>query len=239
MTLMEVLVAITLVALLSVSMLYAIRTGMGSIESIRRHVTNARKQSAAQRILEQQFANLVPVFALCGAGPANSPTGQGMRIAFFDGEPLVMRFVSAYSLEEAGRGGPQILELFTVPGEGGEGVRLVVNERPYFSPYSAGALCVPDMGNVSTGPVVAFAAPIPSPRSFVLADRLARVSFSYQEVLPDAPFERWTPRWDRNGYFPAGVRIDMIPLDANRVRLEPLSFHARIWPNWSANDMLQ
>ena len=111
MTLMEVLIAVSLVALLSTGMLFALRAGIGSVESINRHVQTARKASGAQRILEQQFASLMPVVAPCRTGAA---LDSGAASAFFDGEPNVIRFVSAYSLEDAGRGRPKILELFAI-----------------------------------------------------------------------------------------------------------------------------
>src|SRR5664279_4290777 len=128
MTLMEVLIAVSLVALLSTGMLFALRAGLGSVQSINRHVQTARKASGAQTILEQQFAGLMPVVAPCRTGAAQE---YGMPAAYFQGAPGAIRFVTSYSLEEAGRGRPQILELFVIPAQDGAGVRLVVNETPY------------------------------------------------------------------------------------------------------------
>ena len=56
-----------------------------------------------------------------------------------------MRLVSTFSLQQAWRGQPQILELFVIPGEDGNGVRLVVNEIPYAGP-SGGRSAVPGDG---------------------------------------------------------------------------------------------
>ena len=236
MTLMEVLIAVSLVALLSTGMLFALRAGLGSVESINRHVRNARKASGARTILEQQFAGLIPVVAPCRTGAAQD---YGAAAAFFDGEPGVIRFVSAYSLEESGRGRPQILELFAIQADDGNGVRLVVNETPYNSPLSAGMTCALQNSEVGGVPLLIFPPPRSSPRSFVLADRLSKVSFAYQETMPGEPYERWLPRWVRIDAFPSAVRIEMIPLEADASRIPPLPFVARIQVNRSVNEALE
>jgi prepilin-type N-terminal cleavage/methylation domain-containing protein len=229
MTLMEVLIAVSLVALLSTGMLFALRAGIGSVESINRHVQTVRKASGAQRILEQQFASLMPVAAPCRV--PNVPDSQ-TRSAFFDGEPNVIRFVSAYSLQEAGRGHPQILELFAIPAEDGNGVRLVVNETLYQSPLTAGMMCMLQSGESPDAvPMLLFPPPKASPQSFVLADRLARVRFAYQELSRSEPYESWLPRWIRTDAFPSAVRIDMVPLAEDASGLPPLPFFARIQVN--------
>jgi hypothetical protein len=237
MTLMEVLIAVSLVALLSVGMLFALRAGIGSVESINRHVQTVRKASGAQRIMEQQFAGLMPVTAPCRTGAAMD---TGAPSAFFDGEPNVIRFVTAYSLEEAGRGHPQILELFAIPATDGKGLRLVVNETPYQSPLTAGMMCRVQSGDSPDSvPMLIFPPPQPSPRSFVLADRLERVSFAYQELPAAEPHERWLPRWTRMDAFPSAVRIDMVPLAADLSGLPPLPFFARIQVGRSINEAIE
>ena len=99
MTLLEVLIAVTLVSLLSVAMLYSLQAGLGSVASINRRVDNMRKASGAQRILEQQFAAFLPIVAPCGCA---LPEARVARAFFFEGEPNVMRFVSAYSSRNPG-----------------------------------------------------------------------------------------------------------------------------------------
>ncbi len=236
MTLLEVLIAVTLVALLSVGMLYSVNAGLGSLASINRHVDNLRKASGAQRVLEQEFAEFMPVVAPCGW---TVPGGHVAKAYFFEGQPNVMRFVSAYSLAEAGRGQAQILELFTIPTPDSEGRRLMVNEIPYFSPYSAGALCLPPASEGPGGPgMLIFAPPQPTPRSFILADRLARVSFAYQEPIREAPFVAWRPIWVYGNVLPKAVRIDMTPLSVSSSRLPALPFYTRILPNRSTDEGL-
>lgn len=237
MTLMEVMIAVTLVALLSVGMLYSLRAGLGSVQTINRRVEADRRAGGAQRILEQQLAHLMPVFAPCGV----DEFGRGGSLAaFFGGEQAVLRFVSAYSLEEAGRGHAKILELFTVPAPDGGGMRLVVNELPYSSSVSTGTLCgIRQDESLAGAPVLAFAPPQASPQSFVLADRLQRVTFAYQELLDVEPFERWLPHWVYPDRFPTAVRIDIVPLTSDASRTPPLPLYARIPITRKPNEAIQ
>ncbi len=134
-TLVELLVAVTLFALLSVGMLYAFRIGLMAYSKTQTRLMDNRRVAGAQRILLQQLQNMVPVVAECG-GAQGAP-----KTPFFQGEPQAMRLVSTFSLQGASRGLTQILEIFVTPDDTGTGVRLLVNEIPYAGPRSAGQLC--------------------------------------------------------------------------------------------------
>src|SRR5262249_15575764 len=134
-TLMEVLIAVTLLSLLSTGMLFAMRIGLSAFARTGAKLMENRRVAGAQRILEQELQGLIPVLARCGE--------SGPGFGFFQGEEQTMRLVSSFSLQQAWRGQPQILELFVIPREEGRGVRLVVNEIPYTGPPSVGRLCMP------------------------------------------------------------------------------------------------
>jgi hypothetical protein len=162
----------------------------------------------------------MPVTAMC---QTDSPQVPPQPMPFFQGEPEAMRFVSTYSLGEAWRGVPQILEYLVIPGENGAGVRLVVNEVPYGGPVAAGLLCLGRVPDPVTGGSLPRFRPVEAgPHSFVLADKLARCRFLYLEpVRPGAPpatADRWRPDWVAP-VWPLGVRIEMEPLDTNPARL--------------------
>jgi len=228
MTLVEVLIAVTLVSLLSVGMLFAIRAGLGAMEASNRRLSANRRSSSAQNILAQQVAGFLPVKARCGGTPV---TEGGPPLPFFQGAPGVMRFVTTYSLEGASRGLPQVAVLFVIPGENGQGVRLVVNEMPYTGPAGAGFLCMPPVPDPQTGvSIIGFPPPEPGPRSFVLADKLAVCRFLYLESIEPEP-DRWVPLWVRTDHWPRAIRIEMIPLEMEPVRLPPMTFTGRIRPN--------
>ena len=219
MTLIEVLIAVSLVSLLSVAILMAIRTGLNAMQKTNSRLMDNRKSVGAQRVLEQQFAGFMPVFADCVPAPGAPPT----RIPFFQGEPQSMRFVSSYSLEEANRGFPQILEFQVIPGANGEGVRLVVNEHLYTGPRGAGMFCLGRaMDPVARGMVPRFPPILPGPRSFVLADRLAACRFVFRRVMPPPIMEQWEPRWVRQEW-PSAIRVEMIPLQRESSRIPQMS----------------
>jgi len=204
-TLIEVLVAVTLLSLLSLGMLYAFRLGTGALSKTDSKLMDNRRVVGAQRILEQELMGLLPVLAAC----------PGKSNGYFQGEPQRMRLVSAFSLEEAWRGRPKILELFVIPGENGAGVRLVVNEAPYTGPASVAPYCE--------------GTPVATPHSFVLADRLAYCRFQYLGFPPDAGAAGvWSAVW-KQPVWPAGIRVEMAPLEADASRLQPITVTAPIY----------
>ena len=223
-TLIEVLTAVSLLSLLSVGMLAAIRLGFNAMHKTESRMMENRRIAGAQRILEQELGGLMPVQAICHPGPDSGPT----PFPFFEGQPQSMRLVSTYSLNEAWRGQPRVLELQVIPGAEGVGVRLIVNEIPYTGPLSAGQSCLGIVGDPESGmPVPQFSSIQAGPQSFVLADKLALCRFSYLEPRDPPEDQRWRtdwvlPRW------PMGIRVEMAPLEDPRARLRPLSITAAI-----------
>jgi prepilin-type N-terminal cleavage/methylation domain-containing protein len=206
MTLIEVLIAITLVGLLMTGMLFAMRIGLTSLGKANDRMIANRRITGAQRVLEQQIAGLMPVTAVT----VPAAEGQaGLKIPFFQGESQSMRFVSTYSLKEASRGTPQILEFQVIPGAE-SGVRLIVNEWPYTGPLSAG-VSVTGRSTVGTIGLMTTFRPIEiGPTSFVLADKLASCRFLFQELLPRPDYQRWDEIWIKQQW-PASIRIEMVP----------------------------
>jgi hypothetical protein len=130
-----------------------------------------------------------------------------------------MRLVSTFSLQGAWRGQVQILEIFVIPGADGRGVRLVVNELPYPGPLAVGKICL-GQGK--------FLPALPSPNSFVLADKLAFCRFSYLGKPKDMTLPAiWGPLF-ASLTWPQAVRIEMAPLDPDPSRLQPISTIAPI-----------
>jgi len=206
-TLMELLVSVSLLSLLSVGILFAFRIGLNAMQKTNNRLMSNRRVLGVERILEQQIAGFVPTKADCVT--PNSPPQQ---VPFFQGEVQTMRFVSTYSLQEATRGYPRILEFQVIPGEEGRGVRLIVNEHLYSGPLSTGRFCV--------GVPVRIGAD-----SFVLADKLAECRFAFREEqeLPQQPV--WRVKWTKD-FTPSAVRIDMIPLEPDPAKLHVSSIVA-------------
>jgi prepilin-type N-terminal cleavage/methylation domain-containing protein len=221
-TLLEVVIAVSLLSLLMVGVMTSLRLGLNALGKTNMQLMASRRVAGAQRVLEGQLEGFMPVIALYGGAPGAAPT---TKMPFFQGEPQSMRFVSSYSLQESARGLPRILEFQVIPGKDGEGVRLVVNENPYTGPASAGFFCL------GKGAESFLFRPIEiGAQSFVLADRLAFCRFTYQETPPPPTPVKWTPSWVLTRW-PGAIRIEMTPLDEGGTRLRPVSVTAKIHVN--------
>lgn len=226
MTLMEVLIAVTLLSVLSLAMMLAMRLGISALWRTDQRLMDNRRVAGAQRLVEQELQGLIPVMAPCmGSGGEGGP-----KVAVFSGQMNSLTMVSAYSLQEAWRGRPQMLQFFTIPGEEG-GMRLVVNEVPFTGSKFAGQTCqgMEPAKEGQPGYVARFMAPQASERSFVLADKLRAVSFQYltRPEKIDQPGV-WVPIWTR-AEWPAGIRIVMEPMEPSPARLQPVTVTSPVY----------
>lgn len=220
-TLLELLIAVTLLSLLSVAMFSALRLGLSAFDKADNKLMANRRAAGAQRILQSEIEGLIPVKVACGATDPSAPVSPYGALPFFGGAPEALHLVSAFSLQEGWRGNPRILEMFVIPGES-RGVRLVVNEIPYSGSYSAGRLC-------RSGPADGMPQFLPAqagPLSFVLADKLEYCRFSYLEpnIDPSKP-PRWKPTWTEQ-VLPVAIRVEMAPLDPDPSQVQPITITA-------------
>jgi type II secretory pathway pseudopilin PulG len=208
-TLIEILIAVSLLSLLSGGILIAMHLGLSTMEKTDSRMVRNRRVVNARKIIESEIDGFVSSMA------SFRPTPETFQaVSFFQAEPESMRFVSTFSLQDAWRGRPQITALQVIPGKRNEGVRLIVNETPYTGPVQAGQTIVSFGPDPASGRVVAHYAPIAAgPGSFVLADRLRFCRFSYLEQMPIPPFQIWRPDWLSSDRLPGGIRIEMAPLD--------------------------
>lgn len=219
-TLIELLIAMTLVSILSSGIFMALRVGLTALERSNNKLMMNRRVAGVRRIIDSQIANLVPVSGAC--------TTQGiigsLPSVFFEGQPQSMRAVTTYSLAEAARGYPRILEYLVIPGESGEGVRLVVNELYYAGPSSLAMLCLGVGMRGEAGPVMQTRPPQATPDSFVLADKLAYCRLSYLKFNEQMRQREWLSVWNAAG-LPAAIRIDMKQLipDPSRLQLTTIT----------------
>ena len=228
-TLVEVLIASTLVMALTTGILMALRVGLDAMGHADTKLMHNRRVMAVERILEAQVSDIVPAMTTCQPRNREDP---GQAIAFFQGEPQTMRFITSYSLNESSRGLPQLLEYQVIPGEHGEGVRLVVNENLYSGPLSARAFCSGTRVDEALGAPVPVFVPVQiGPGSFVLADRLAACHFEF--LQPDKNSRDkppvWVTRWVRP-LLPDAIRVVMGPLDpgASQLPLQTLTIPVRV-----------
>jgi prepilin-type N-terminal cleavage/methylation domain-containing protein len=224
-TLMEMLIAVTLLSLLTLGMLMVMRVGLMAYSKTGDKLMENRRVTGAQRVLEDELMGLMPVTPPC----LGNPDLVALHFNFLQAEPQRMRMVSGFSLQEGWRGHPQILEFLVIPGEDGRGVRLVVNETPY-SPGIAGRACIGTAQDPETGATVPVFPQIEAGRgSFILADKLEFCRFSYYTGTghPNDPVA-WRPAATGRGW-PYGIRIEMAPLEPDPSRLQPLTVTAPLF----------
>lgn len=240
MTLIEVLVATTLLALLLGGILFAMRIGLNAFVKTDSKLMDNRRVAGAQRILESELSGLIPVVAPCN-GPSPAAGAQGPNFAFFQAQAQSMRMVSGFSLQDGWRGIPQILEFTVIQGEDGVGVRLVVNEIPYGGPLQIARLCTGiEKGNGLELPQ--FPPVQAGEKSFVLADKLAYCRFTYEwasleKTEPKPP--TWSPT-ALNVMWPMAIRVEMAPVVPDPSILQPLTVtaavHIHVLPSIGYND---
>ena len=228
-TLVEVLIASTLVMAITTCILVTLRVGLDAMGHADAKLMLNRRVMAVQRIMVAQVTDIVPAMTTC---MPHSAEEQGDAIAFFQGEARTMRFITSYSLNESSRGLPQLLEYQVIPGEHGVGVRLVVNEHLYSGPLSARAYCSGTRFDDALGvPVPVFTPVQIGSGSFVIADKLAACHFEFLQPDKDAHDKPsiWVARWTRP-MLPDAIRVVMGPLDprASQLPLETLTIPVRV-----------
>ena len=224
-TLIEVLIAVGLVGLLMFGMSMALRIALNVQARSEARLVDNRRMMGAQRAMNQELSNFMPVSAIW-----MPPSGGGFRkVPFFGGDQNSMRFVSSYSLNEAHRGVPQILEFLVISGD--KGVRLIVNELSYHGPFSAGDRIMGFEADPGSGfPRTVFAPITPGPSSFVLADRLSYCRIYYQQQSNRPPYRRWREDWPI-AEWPLAIRVDMAALETDGARLHPVSITSFVHAN--------
>jgi len=194
MTLIELLIAVTLFGAISASMGVVLNIAFTSMNKIDAKVDFNRRVIASQRTLDQILQGLIPMVVPCG--------GRPIGIA---ANPASATFLSSHSLGGGSRGRPSIIRLFAAPSPNG-GQRLLLNEYPYLGRFSLTQACAQP--------------PIVEPASFILADRLSILAFSYRRRDPGSGAEIWVPFWSFPEW-PSGVRIDMAPLLRQQNQIQP------------------
>jgi hypothetical protein len=219
-TLMELLIAVTLVSMISAGIVISLRVALSAMTKADSRLMSNRRVTSVERILKEEISGIMPVTADCHP-PGDAPL---VRIAFFQGEPESMRLASSFSLQQGARGLPMILEFQVIPGENNQGVRLVVNERWYTGPQQAGLTCLGVAPDPITGVVAARFVPISiGTNSFVLADKLSFCRLSYRQVEPSSPEAKWLNHWVEPSLLPDTIRIEMAPLAPDAGRLQPIT----------------
>jgi prepilin-type N-terminal cleavage/methylation domain-containing protein len=203
-TLIEMLIAITLVAGISAGLLTTMRNATLTMEHLQTRLQDNRRALGIQDVIRRQIGGAMPVKGMCGSGEQ-----MGMR-EIFRGDSKSMLLVTNESMTEGSRGRPRIV-LYQVRDNLDGTVRLEVTEQPFSSPFSATPYCGIDPAIILT--------PTSSAPPFVLLDKLARCRFIYRELNQETLFGREVLNAWKQPLLPYAVRIELEPAANSDVRM--------------------
>ena len=225
MTLIEVLVAVALMAMLSAGLFTSLQIGATSWRTTQQALMLDRRIATANALVRSLLVSMVPIEAV-------TPPGSRLpryRFTFFQGERRAMRFVSSHSMTAGTRNGLHLTELRASEYQGG--TRVLVNQTGYQGPLALGALV---SGRISLpgvrGGRLVFRPIRALPTSLIAVDQLGGCTFSYLKRRRRAEPATWVPAWDERDALPAAVRIELAPstMAAKRARALPISIIAQI-----------
>ena len=196
-TLLELLVSITIVALLAATVLFAWRVGVSAWEKVGTQLEKGRGVLAAHQLLQEQIASMVPYEAW--------PEQRG-RVVFFQGEAETARFVSRYSLTHRAASGLYLIEYHVAAQQGGT-KQLLLKETPVRGNEELGAL-IRDIESHPEGVRLRLPPFERDPETVVLLEGLQECRFEYYRLASTGAQGIWTDEWvNRPNEVPPAMRI--------------------------------
>lgn len=199
-TLLELLVAMTVVSLLATSVLFSWRVASSAWQKVNNRLETDRTILATYQLLQEQMAAMIPY-------PAR--TLQGTRELFFQGEPDAARFVSRYSLARRARSGLYAIE-YQVEQETDGSKQLLLRETPLtgsdaLSEVLLGAEIGPE------GKILKFRPFERDSQVVVLFENLQECRFEYYRPGAGQELEGWVEQWrPRQDELPRAMRIQAV-----------------------------
>jgi len=202
-TLIELIIAITLVAAISAGLLTTMRNGLLTMERTQQRMQENRRALGVQDLIRRQIGGAMPVKGLCG--PIEL---AGMR-EIFRGTDRTLLFVSNESMTEGSRGHPQIA-LYAVRENPDGTVRLEVTEQLFAGPASTRPFC-------EANPMIVH--PPENVAPVVLLDHLSYARFVYRELNQNTLFGREFMQTWVAPLLPYSVRIELEAAPGSEVRM--------------------
>jgi len=185
-TLIELLVAITLLGFVSLGLLFAMRVGISAWQRANARMSADRAVVAAGDLLTAQLG---------GARARNIGWGEReRRVAFlyFEGIPDRLRFLTDYSVATRTRGGVWLAEYWFEHNAANE-CRLLYNESPWRSDDDA-ASTIEQVVQEPAGVRVTFRATVKGPSTRILYSGLHDCTFEYL-IEPSGRPVFWSSSW--------------------------------------------
>jgi len=188
-TLIELLVAISLMGMVSLGLLFGLRIATSAWQKGNTRLAAGRQVIAAADLFAEQIANARPRMIEWG------PRDRAVRFFYFEGAQDRLRFLTATSLAGRSRSGLWLVEYSFRRDEGGR-AKLVYNEWP----FSVDADAAQMVQNISMDPsrnrmVIRFNPPASTPQTRDLYRDLEDCGFEYLILRPGEE-PRWEPQWE-------------------------------------------
>ncbi len=189
-TLIELLVAITLLGFVSLGLLFAMRTGVGAWQRANNRMAADRQVIAAGDLIATQLGSARAQYL--GWGQRE----QRIALLYFEGRQDRLRFATDYSVASRNRGGVWLAEYWFEHNARNE-CRLMYNERPWREDIAQAT--VAEVVQNQNGQQFAFRPAVAGPATRVLYTGLHDCSFEYLIESLDRPvywsvFWPWDPR---------------------------------------------
>lgn len=203
-TLIELIIAITLVSAIVAGMLSAMRGGLLTLERVQNRIQDSRGTLGLDQMIRRQIGGILPAQGDCAIDERSSFRGPVFR-----GNPSAMIFVTTYSVTEGARGYPHLVEYRVAPNTDGT-LRVVMEEMLFASPATTRGFCAaPNLVRPME----------PSGRSMVIAARVTDARISYRQMDPFTHLGgEWVAEWTQPT-LPHAIRIDMQPVGSIAVPL--------------------
>ena len=187
-TLLELLVAISLMGMVSLGLLFGLRIAASAWQKGNSRLAADRQVLAAGDLFAQQVANARPRKVNVG------PLDRQIQVFYFQGEHDRLRFLTATSLSGRSRSGLWLAEYSFRVDDGGR-CKLTYNEWPFREDSDAAPTILGLREDaVSHRQVVRFAEPAQNPQTRDLYHDLDSCGFEYlTQRLGEDP--RWEPEW--------------------------------------------
>ena len=192
-TLLEVMVAVTLVAMMAVALWSVFRMGILSWSRGTQYIDAGQRERILNDMVRKQMASAFPL-----AAPLD-PAIQNVTYPLFKGTENSMEVVSLNSLRFQDSPGLTLVQYALNPEDEGSGYRLVEREKPYLGQASDSA---GDTGVFNTVSIF---------------DNIADCYFEYKNPAPEDNEETWVREWDaeQERQLPSAIAMTFALPDAN------------------------
>lgn len=200
-TLLEVVLALGLLALILTALLTVSSSGLSAWLDSHEVLSDIRREANWTDQLHSSLVAMLPMVV---------PTAAGGASVFFQGEPRAMRFVSAHSPALRGRGGVRLVSLLA-SGQGRD-FSLELTDAPCAELRRLGQILAEPIRNWR--PTETESVPIHRRRqaqtvAAVVAEGVTGCNFRYLYHRASGRDEtRWVSRWSDPGALPEAVRIE-------------------------------